>query len=170
MARAFYIGVGGTARRAKNVYLGVDGKARKAKKIYVGVDGKARLAYTDRVSVAGIKLTWSIGALDGKKHNDDRYVWQKPTKFMATITPDNAADKTLRWSLSGNCCTGAQINNTEYSVSPVEGGQAILTVQSADGPTVRARITIKYGWMSVYTPQYGLLTEPTYYIESVELI
>lgn len=169
MARAFYIGVGGTARRAKNVYLGVDGKARKVKKIYVGVDGKARLAYTDRVSVAGIKLTWSIGALDGEKHNGEKYVWQEPTKFTATITPENATDKTLKWSLSGNC-TGTKINNTEYSVSPGSSGQAILTVQSADGPTVRVQITMKYGYVSTYSPQYGALSAPTTYIDSIEFV
>lgn len=169
MARAFYIGVGGTARRAKNVYLGVDGKARKVKKIYVGVDGKARLAYTDRVSVAGIKLTWRIGGFDGKKHNDEKYVWQQPTKFTATITPENATDKTLKWSLSGNC-TGAKINNTEYRVSPNKTGQAILTVQSADGPTVRVQITMKYGYVSTYSPQYGALSAPTTYIDSIEFI
>jgi uncharacterized protein YjdB len=168
MARAFYIGVGGTARRAKNVYLGVDGKARKVKKIYVGVDGKARLVY--QIPVTGIKLTWVIGGFYGYKHNDDRYVWQKPTKFTATITPENAIDKTLKWSLSGNCCTVAKINNVQYNVSPSKSGQAILTVQSADGPTVRVRITVKYGYRSSYDSQYGYLSEQTHYIDSIEFV
>lgn len=172
MARAFYIGVGGTARRAKNVYLGVDGKARKVKKIYVGVDGKARLVY--QISVTGIKLTWVIGAFDGRRHNDEKDVWQKPTIFKATITPDNAIDKTLKWSLEGSKCIGTKINNTEYSVSPknswYNSGQAILTVQSADGPTVRVRITVKYGYVSVNTSQYGMLSEQTSYIDSIEFI
>ena len=165
MARAFYIGVGGTARRAKNVYLGVDGKASKVKKIYVGVDGKARLAY--QIPVTEIKLTWVIGGFYGYKHNDDRYVWQKPTKFTATITPNNAIDKTLKWSLSGNCCTVAKINNTQYNVSPSKSGQAILTVQ---GPTVRVRITVKYDYRSSYDSQYGYLSEPTNYIDSIKFI
>ena len=140
-----------------------------AKAFYIGVDGKARLAYTDRVSVAGIKLTWRIGGFDGEKHNDEKYVWQQPTKFTATITPENATDKTLKWSMSGNC-TGTKINNTEYSVSPGSSGQAILTVQSADGPTVRVQITMKYGYASTYSPQYGALSAPTTYIDSIEFI
>ena len=140
-----------------------------AKAFYIGVDGKARLAYQSYIPVTGIKLTWRIGGFDGKKHNGEKYVWQEPTKFTATITPENATDKTLKWSLSGNC-TGTKINNTEYSVSPGSSGQAILTVQSADGPTVRVQITMKYGYVSTYSPQYGALSAPTTYIDSIEFV
>ena len=108
MAKAFYIGVDGKARLAKKIYIGVDGKAHKVKKVYAGVDGKARLAYQSYIPVTGIKLTWRIGGFDGEKHNGEKYVWQKPTKFTATITPENATDKTLKWCLSGNC-TGTKI-------------------------------------------------------------
>ncbi|MBS4904490.1 MAG: hypothetical protein KH014_04905 [Subdoligranulum variabile] len=169
MAKAFYIGVDGKARLAKKMYIGVDGKAHKVKKVYAGVDGKARLAYQSYIPVTGIKLTWRIGGFDGEKHNGEKYVWQEPTKFTATITPENATDKTLKWSLSGNC-TGTKINNTEYSVSPGSSGQAILTVQSADGPTVRVQITMKYGYVSTYSPQYGALSAPTTYIDSIEFV
>ncbi len=169
MAKAFYIGVDGKARLAKKIYIGVDGKAHKVKKVYAGVDGKARLAYQSYIPVMGIKLTWRIGGFDGEKHNGEKYVWQEPTKFTATITPENATDKTLKWSLSGNC-TGTKINNTEYRVSPNKTGQAILTVQSADGPTVRVQITIKYGFVSTYSPQYGYLSEQTHYIDSIEFV
>lgn len=170
MAKAFYIGVDGKARLAKKIYIGVDGKAHKVKKVYAGVDGKARLAYQSYIPVTEIKLTWVIGGFYGYKHNDDRYVWQKPTKFTATITPENATDKTLKWRLSGNCCTVAKINNTQYNVSPSKSGQAILTVQSADGPTVRVRITVKYDYRSSYDSQYGYLSEPTNYIDSIKFI
>ena len=95
MAKAFYIGVDGKARLAKKMYIGVDGKAHKVKKVYAGVDGKARLAYQSYIPVTGIKLTWRIGGFDGKKHNGEKYVWQEPTKFTATITPENATDKAL---------------------------------------------------------------------------
>ena len=46
MAKGTYIGVGGKARKVRNLYLGVGGKARKVKKAYVGVGGKARLFYS----------------------------------------------------------------------------------------------------------------------------
>lgn len=168
MAKNIYLGVGDKARKLKKAYLGVDGTAHTVKKIYLGVDGKARLVY--QIPVTEIKLTWVIGGFYGYKHNDDRYVWQEPTKFTATITPNNAIDKTLKWSLSGNCCTVAKINNTQYNVSPSKSGQAILTVQSADGPTVRVRITVKYDYRSSYDSQYGYLSEPTNYIDSIKFI
>lgn len=43
MATNVYVGVGGTARKIKEMYVGVNGTARKVKKGYVGVNGKARL-------------------------------------------------------------------------------------------------------------------------------
>ncbi|HHV09267.1 MAG TPA: hypothetical protein GXX75_03175 [Clostridiales bacterium] len=46
MARGIYVGVGGTARKAKKIYVGVDGVARKVRKIYVGVGGVARLTWS----------------------------------------------------------------------------------------------------------------------------
>ena len=46
MAKGAYIGVGGVARKVKNIYVGVDGVARKVKKGYIGVNGVARLFYS----------------------------------------------------------------------------------------------------------------------------
>lgn len=42
MAYSAYIGVGGKARKIKNIYIGVNGKARRVARAYVGVGGKAR--------------------------------------------------------------------------------------------------------------------------------
>lgn len=56
MAKGTYIGVGGKARKVRNLYLGVGGKARKVKKAYVGVGGKARLFYTASLSPAKLSL------------------------------------------------------------------------------------------------------------------
>lgn len=56
MAKGAYIGVGGKARKVKNLYIGVDGKARKVKKAYVGVGGKARLFYTSTLPPTTIEL------------------------------------------------------------------------------------------------------------------
>ena len=55
MAKGTYIGVGGKARKVRNLYLGVGGKARKVKKAYVGVGGKARLFF----SASTYGVSWS---------------------------------------------------------------------------------------------------------------
>lgn len=49
-----YIGIGGTAKKIKNIYIGVGGVAKKVKKAYIGVGGVAKLWYTSE-SVIG---TW----------------------------------------------------------------------------------------------------------------
>ena len=41
-----YIGIGGTAKKIKNIYIGVGGTAKKVKKAYIGVGGVAKLWYS----------------------------------------------------------------------------------------------------------------------------
>lgn len=43
-----YIGIGGTAKKVKNIYVGVGGVAKKVKKGYIGVGGVAKLWYTSQ--------------------------------------------------------------------------------------------------------------------------
>lgn len=45
MAKAFYVGVGGVARKVKQPYIGVNSVARKVKKGYIGVNGVARCCF-----------------------------------------------------------------------------------------------------------------------------
>ena len=40
-----YIGIGGTAKKIKNIYIGVGGTAKQIKKAYIGVGGVAKLWY-----------------------------------------------------------------------------------------------------------------------------
>lgn len=47
-----YIGIGGTARKVKNLYFGVGNTARKVKKAYIGVNGVAQLWYSSGLSLA----------------------------------------------------------------------------------------------------------------------
>lgn len=41
-----YVGIGGKARKIKDLYVGIGGKARKVTKGYIGIGGKARLFYS----------------------------------------------------------------------------------------------------------------------------
>lgn len=51
MAKAFYIGVDGKARKCKKAYIGINNVARKIKKMYIGVAGKARLFFSSGAEV-----------------------------------------------------------------------------------------------------------------------
>ena len=61
MAKAIYIGVGGTARKVKNVYVGVGGVARRVKKAYIGVGGVARCFYSRDLAYYGTASALSVG-------------------------------------------------------------------------------------------------------------
>lgn len=52
MAKTFYIGVDGKARKCKKAYIGINGIARKIKKMYIGVAGIARCFF------GGAELTY----------------------------------------------------------------------------------------------------------------
>ena len=91
MAKNLYVGVGGKARKRKAAYIGISGKARKIKKIYVGVGGKARLVYQSYIYVTGISLS-KVGTSPDKKGG--------LAIVTANITPSNAQNKTLIWTLS----------------------------------------------------------------------
>ena len=91
MAKNLYVGVGGKARKMKAAYIGISGKARKIKKIYVGVGGKARLVYQSYIYVTGISLS-KVGTTSDKKGG--------LAIVTANITPSNAQNKTLIWTLS----------------------------------------------------------------------
>lgn len=45
MAKCAYVGIGGKARKVKDIFVGVNGKAREVKKGYIGVGGVARLFF-----------------------------------------------------------------------------------------------------------------------------
>ena len=46
-----YIGIGGKAKKVKNIYVGVGGVAKKVKKGYIGVNGVAKLWYSSAVEI-----------------------------------------------------------------------------------------------------------------------
>ena len=121
MARAFYIGVGGTARRAKNVYLGVDGKARKVKKIYVGVDGKARLAYQSYTPVTGISLNVSYRMSKLPVFPNTRYRYR--AVIDATLSPSNATNQTITWKMNFGSSHYLKEKNIALSMAPTNDGR-----------------------------------------------
>ena len=91
MGKNLLVGVGGRARNVKALYVGVGGKARKVKKVYIGVGGRARLVYQSYIYVTGISLS-KVGTTSDKKGG--------LAIVTANITPSNAQNKTLIWTLS----------------------------------------------------------------------
>lgn len=140
MAQKLYLGVNNKARLMKKAYVGVGGKARTIKKIYVGVEGRARLAYQSGVPLTGLTLTWgNLGS---------------SVTLTPVFTPENATDRAVTWSLSGqtgdlDCafrCVESDEGNCIVSVSgtPPTSSQnptVVLTASASNGITVRAKIT-----------------------------
>ena len=56
MAKAFYIGVGGVARKVKQPYIGVNSVARKVKKGYIGVNGVARQFFSGGTPISSLAV------------------------------------------------------------------------------------------------------------------
>ena len=64
MAKAAYVGIGGTAKKVKKIYVGVGGVAKKVKKAYIGVGGVAKLWFNS--SPVLTKSTASIALSGGR--------------------------------------------------------------------------------------------------------
>jgi len=50
MAKGIYVGVGGAAKKVKQMYVGVGGVAKKVKKVYIGVNGTPKLVWQSDIS------------------------------------------------------------------------------------------------------------------------
>lgn len=138
MGKNLLVGVGGKARHVKALYVGVGGKARKVKKVYVGVGGKARLVYQSYIPVTGISLTHQYGEYS----RPDRFPFE--VTVYATVSPNNASNKTITWSLSDNDSFIISPNGASCSVNVRYGysaqGTSTLTARSADGTTASIQI------------------------------
>jgi len=80
MSKGAYIGVGGVARKIKNIYIGVDGVARKVKKAWIGVNGVARLFYSSEPSYYTTLSNMSTGT--GSSTVSDRGKAKNPSYAM----------------------------------------------------------------------------------------
>nr|DAT88863.1 MAG TPA: carbohydrate-binding protein [Caudoviricetes sp.] len=138
MGKNLLVGVGGKARHVKALYVGIGGKARKVKKIYVGVGGKARLVYQSYIPVTGISLTYKYGEYS----SPDRFPFK--VTVYATVSPNNASNKAITWSLSDNNSFSISPNGTSCDVQVRYGygaqGTSTLTAHSADGTTASINI------------------------------
>ena len=59
---ASYIGIGGIAKKVKNIYIGVGGTAKQVKKAYIGVGGVAKLWYEARKVLSVYGTATPLGA------------------------------------------------------------------------------------------------------------
>lgn len=62
-----YIGIGGTAKKIKNIYIGVNGVAKQVKKAYIGVGGVAKQWYSSEPPFAAIFADANVELFTG--HN-----------------------------------------------------------------------------------------------------
>ena len=91
-----------------------------------------------KVSVTGVTLD---------KTTLEITVGDPDVKLVATVTPDNATDKTVNWA--SNKAEVATVDN-QGSVHAVAPGEAIITVTTTDGgKTATCQITVKLPALSV---------------------
>ena len=133
MAKGAWIGVGGKARKIKNMYIGIGGKARKIKKAWIGVGGKARLFFSSEATytkytgtISGLNLTSIHTAVSngnyaffrGSSYNDkeDR-TFINVTAYNASLTKKSPTAPYFNDDRRGTCLG----QNSKYIV--VNGGR-----------------------------------------------
>ena len=95
MAKGWYVGINGTARKVKKGYIGVDGVARKIKKAYIGIGGVARPCWSEEQKIVkyGAITNLSKSASEYKSGEMDNYAL-----FLTSDSYPNLYDKSLTHS------------------------------------------------------------------------
>jgi len=97
----------------------------------------ATLTVTVKKHVASLSLTeQTLSLTKGQSTVLDGYV---------KITPDDAHDKTVRWTTSDEAVATVANTNGAWTVTAVAGGEAELTVTSVDNPQASAKLTLTVG-------------------------
>lgn len=82
-----YIGIGGTAKKIKNIYVGVGGVAKKVVKAYIGINGVAQLWYRQRTpSLSELFADWSKYAYDSISNGSGNFTIEKPSNAVVGET------------------------------------------------------------------------------------
>lgn len=129
MAKGAFIGVGGVAKKIKNIYIGVGGVAKKVTKAYIGVNGVAKLfwsgAITSSVSYTGeLSSTVTRSSYSGYGNNFGA-VFKDEINSNSNIVYINAS---LTKTVLAGSVTSAGIASANPSYLLVTGGVSYKTV------------------------------------------
>ena len=151
-----YIGIGGTAKKIKNIYIGVGGTAKQVKKAYIGVGGVAKLWYRSQR-----EWVWDVYAvnsgynlIEGESSSDSGY-----SAFYAG-TSYTLSQSTGEFTVAQT----TQIARSSTGATNAVGKYFIDTYSSSGtytGGTVYLITAASYNWLSglsltvtPYTSQY----------------
>jgi uncharacterized protein YjdB len=99
-------------------------------------DSETIIISNQLVKVTAITLSTSTGLLTMKKSSN--------LTIIAAITPSNASNKTVTWSITNNGGTNATINSTTgVLTSKNKTGSVIVSARSNDGSNITATIQIQ---------------------------
>jgi len=105
-----YIGVGGVAKKCKNIYVGVNGVARKVKKAYIGVDGVAKLWWSDGATTITFFIT--SGGITNECTAENGMTWAE-------------------WIESDYCTLHSPSINSDGTITCLAGRVSLITPNSA---------------------------------------
>lgn len=132
MSTGMFVGVGGDAKRVKNIYVGVGGEAKKVIKAYVGdANGQAKLFY----SIAQNYIT-----------NSNYYV-----NFSSSFV--SFANKSFSKTNSDPAYAGAYYSSANDQTCPIVISQTASAVQytnSEDSTTASSRGTVNFQGITWY--------------------
>lgn len=76
-----YIGIGGTAKKIKNIYIGVGGVAKQVKKAYIGVGGVAKQWYSS--SLPTLAELFSDMVIEEAKASQSGYIFMNDVSYSS---------------------------------------------------------------------------------------
>ena len=124
-----YIGIGGTAKKIKNIYIGVGGVAKQVKKAYIGVGGIAKLWYSSQKSLVyyGTLTDLSVARAEITSASIGNYAifaGGRTGSAQSTVDAYKGTDlthTTPTYSLPAENYNSAGASNTSYAI--FAGGQ-----------------------------------------------
>lgn len=130
-----YIGIGGTAKKIKNIYIGVNGVAKQVKKAYIGVGGVAKQWYSSAPDFAALFADAHLEVITG--HNDSS-ASSEGLQFSASTYQDTPI-YILDFHGAGYCI--GKLYNTAFTkfigtdtpTTSTRYGYNVITVSMRDG-------------------------------------
>lgn len=158
-----YIGIGGTAKKIKNIYIGVNGVAKQVKKAYIGVGGVAKQWYSSISSLGDLlanhrsNVIYAYGSTSATRLN------------IAATDPAAVGDTWFSFLFVGGCLAITRVDVQS-------GGNSILTplnTITAEGATEIAAETSGTAircTSSVYGVHIGVKFDSAYTAEAISQI
>ena len=136
-----YIGIGGTAKKIKNIYIGIGGTAKQIKKAYIGVGGVAKLWYRSQREWVWDVYQYGYNPVEGTSFSQSTSsaFYAGTTYTLNQTTGQFSVDQTTQIAKSSSGATNAV-------------GKYLITLASSSGTqtgsTVYLITAASYNWLT----------------------